>query len=130
MNSKNSTDYDLRAYIPQFISPEDTELRKKLLHDYRETVHRLYMDNFCLAWKNWSHENDYESEISGPRLARKSGGTCTAWPIYLKRRDSGGSAYKLLKVNFPQAPLISMTGSCARRKLLPGLMSISTFPLT
>jgi len=49
--------YDLRNYIPILIDNTDSKIRRKILHDYRETVYSLYVEQFCIPWTEWSHKN-------------------------------------------------------------------------
>ncbi len=49
--------YDLRPLTPSLLSGDGSELNRKLLHDYRETIYHLFMNGFCLPWKEWTHDN-------------------------------------------------------------------------
>lgn len=54
---QNLHGYDLRKYIPVLIDSTNVTIRPKILHDYRETIYSLYVNQFCSPWANWSHKN-------------------------------------------------------------------------
>lgn len=54
---QNLQGYDLRRYIPVLIDSTNVTIRPKILHDYRETIYSLYVNQFCFPWANWSHKN-------------------------------------------------------------------------
>lgn len=48
--------YRLEAYLPEFEGEGgDTELRSRLLSDYRRTLARMLYDNFTRVWTDWAH---------------------------------------------------------------------------
>lgn len=47
--------YRLENHFPEFISQERTELTRRLVSDYRETLGELLVENFTTAWTKWAH---------------------------------------------------------------------------
>ncbi len=61
---QNLHGYDLRHYIPILIDDSiDSKIRRRLLHDYRETVDSLFMNEFCIPWAEWSHKNNMQNRF-------------------------------------------------------------------
>ena len=50
--------YDLRPYLRQLVSDEETELVIRLKTDYRETMGEMLLENFTIPWTNWAHEHN------------------------------------------------------------------------
>lgn len=51
--------YDLRPYIPVLISNDHTDLKERVLSDYRETISDLLLNNFLNPWREWAHSHHY-----------------------------------------------------------------------
>lgn len=51
--------YDLRPYIPVLIGEGDSDLRERVLSDYRETISDLLLNNFMIPWRAWANEHGY-----------------------------------------------------------------------
>ncbi len=51
---QNRRKYDLRKYLPQLLGRDSTELGRRVLSDYRQTISELLLDNFTKAWKQWA----------------------------------------------------------------------------
>ncbi len=49
--------YRLELYIPEFIDEQPSELRSRLLRDYRETLAGMLRDNFMNIWLRWAHSH-------------------------------------------------------------------------
>lgn len=49
--------YRLENHFPEFISQERTELTRRLVSDYRETLGELLVENFTTAWTKWAHRH-------------------------------------------------------------------------
>ncbi|MCM1255452.1 MAG: glycosyl hydrolase family 2 [Duncaniella sp.] len=47
--------YDLRMYMPEFASTEPSDIRSRVLRDYRSTLARMLYDNFMKVWLDWAH---------------------------------------------------------------------------
>ena len=47
--------YRLENHFPEFISQERTELTRRLVSDYRETLGELLVENFTTVWTKWAH---------------------------------------------------------------------------
>jgi hypothetical protein len=50
--------YDLRPYIKQLVSEEETELIVRLKSDYRETMAEMLLENFTIPWTEWAHAHN------------------------------------------------------------------------
>ena len=46
--------YDLRKYIPQLFGRDSSEMGKRVLTDYRQTISDLLLDNFTKPWQSWA----------------------------------------------------------------------------
>ncbi|WP_187262680.1 glycosyl hydrolase [Pontibacter beigongshangensis] len=49
--------YDLRLYLKDLVSKEQTEKIARLKADYRETMSEMLYDNFYKTWNNWAHQH-------------------------------------------------------------------------
>lgn len=50
--------YDLKSYLRELISPEDTEINRRIQADYRQTFAELLMDEFTKPWVSWSNNQN------------------------------------------------------------------------
>lgn len=50
--------YDLRPYLRQLVSEEETELIVRLKSDYRETMAEMLLENFTIPWTDWAHAHN------------------------------------------------------------------------
>lgn len=48
--------YDLTPYLPLLASKDDSELIRRVVHDYRVVVEAMFYENFCKSWRDWSHK--------------------------------------------------------------------------
>ena len=46
--------YDLRKYIPQLFGRDSSDIGKRVLTDYRQTISDLLLDNFTKPWQHWA----------------------------------------------------------------------------
>ncbi|MBN1783141.1 glycoside hydrolase family 2 protein [bacterium] len=51
---KNRKGYDLARHLSVLFSTESTGERSRLLHDYREVISELLLDNFTKPWRDWA----------------------------------------------------------------------------
>ncbi len=49
--------YNLLKYFPVLQNDPESDIGRRVLHDYRETVQNLFYEDFCLNWKKWSSDN-------------------------------------------------------------------------
>lgn len=49
--------YRLEIYIPEFISEKHTDLRARVVRDYRATLAGMLSDNFTAVWTRWAHNH-------------------------------------------------------------------------
>lgn len=49
--------YKLQEYFPELLAKGTTELSKRIISDYRETVGELLHDNFTKPWTDWAHSH-------------------------------------------------------------------------
>ena len=47
--------YDLRPYLRDLVSKEETEKVIRLKMDYRETMSEMLLENFTIPWTKWAH---------------------------------------------------------------------------
>lgn len=50
--------YDLRRYLRELTSEEESELVARLKADYRETMGEMVLENFTKPWTNWAHQRN------------------------------------------------------------------------
>ncbi|MBN1181211.1 MAG: glycoside hydrolase family 2 protein [Bacteroidales bacterium] len=50
--------YDLRAHLNTLFTEDSSELKSRLLCDYREVISDLLLENFTITWKDWAKENN------------------------------------------------------------------------
>jgi hypothetical protein len=50
--------YDLRLYLRELESNNNTELVARVKNDYRETMSQMLLDNFTLNWTGWAHKHN------------------------------------------------------------------------
>ncbi len=61
--------YRLEDYIPEFVDEKDTsDLRRRVVRDYRFTLARMLEDNFTRPWTDWAH-------AKGARIRNQSHGS-------------------------------------------------------
>ncbi len=46
--------YDLKKYIPQLFGRDSSDLGRRVLVDYRQTISDLLLDNFTKPWQHWA----------------------------------------------------------------------------
>ncbi len=46
--------YDLRKYIPQLFGRDSSDIGRRVLYDYRQTISDLLLDNFTKPWQKWA----------------------------------------------------------------------------
>ncbi len=46
--------YDLKEYLPQLFARDSSELGRRLMADYRQTISDLLLDNFTKPWQHWA----------------------------------------------------------------------------
>ena len=51
---KQRRGYDLKKYIPQLFERDSSELGRRVLVDYRQTISDLLLDNFTKPWHHWA----------------------------------------------------------------------------
>ena len=61
--------YNLEEFIPEFVNEKDTsDLRRRVVRDYRFTLARMLEDNFTRPWIEWAH-------AKGARIRNQSHGS-------------------------------------------------------
>lgn len=61
--------YALENYIPEFVNEKDTsDIRRRVVRDYRFTLARMLEDNFTRPWIDWAH-------AKGARIRNQSHGS-------------------------------------------------------
>lgn len=115
--------YDLRNYIPILIDKTDSKIRRKLLHDYRETVYSLYVEQFCIPWTEWSHKNQMQNRFQ----AHGAPGILSTFMVCLtfpRRKGSEGRRLTFFSGSLLLREHIFMVRDFVHPKHLPGLMNI------
>lgn len=51
---KKRRGYDLRNYLPQLFARDTSDVSRRILVDYRQTVSDLVLDNFTRPWQHWA----------------------------------------------------------------------------
>ena len=51
---KKRRGYDLKNYLPQLFARDTTEISRRVLIDYRQTISDLILDNFTKPWQHWA----------------------------------------------------------------------------
>ena len=46
--------YDLKKYIPQLFGRDSSDIGRRVLYDYRQTISDLLLDNFTKPWQHWA----------------------------------------------------------------------------
>ena len=46
--------YDFKKYIPQLFGRDSSDIGKRVLTDYRQTISDLLLDNFTKPWQHWA----------------------------------------------------------------------------
>lgn len=46
--------YDLKEYLPQLFGRDSSEMGRRLIADYRQTISDLLLDNFTKPWQHWA----------------------------------------------------------------------------
>lgn len=49
--------YKLEDYLPQFLSDEKSDVKSRIISDYRETLGELLLQNFTQQWTAWAHSH-------------------------------------------------------------------------
>lgn len=49
--------YDLKNYLPQFLSRAPSEVGERVRCDFRQTMTELLEEKFTVAWADWAHKN-------------------------------------------------------------------------
>lgn len=49
--------YKLQDYFPEFLADGETELSRRVISDYRETIGELVKENFSQVWTAWAHKH-------------------------------------------------------------------------
>lgn len=49
--------YKLEYYFPQFLDKERTDVTRRVVSDYRETISQLLLENFTVQWTDWAHRH-------------------------------------------------------------------------
>lgn len=52
----NRRGYKLEFYLREFLSDERTDVAKRVVSDYRETIAELVLENFTQQWTEWAHQ--------------------------------------------------------------------------
>ena len=47
--------YKLEHYFPEFLDSTRTEITRRIVSDYRETLSELLLENFTQRWTDWAH---------------------------------------------------------------------------
>lgn len=55
--------YDLKKYLPQLLSKEDSEIGNRVKSDYRETISDLLLHKFDLPWTNWANAKQFKTKL-------------------------------------------------------------------
>ncbi|MFA9193068.1 glycosyl hydrolase [Flavobacterium sp. FBOR7N2.3] len=55
--------YDLKKYLPQLLSKEDSEIGNRIKSDYRETISDLLLNKFDLPWTKWANSKNYKTKL-------------------------------------------------------------------
>ena len=48
--------YRLESYFPEFLDSSRTEITRRIVSDYRETLSELLLENFTRRWTAWAHK--------------------------------------------------------------------------
>lgn len=51
---KNRRGYDLREHLPALFSKDTTEINRRILYDYRQTISELLLEKFTTPWHSWA----------------------------------------------------------------------------
>jgi hypothetical protein len=46
--------YDLKKYLPQLFARDSSDISRRVLTDYRQTVSDMLLDNFTKPWQHWA----------------------------------------------------------------------------
>ncbi|MEO7531264.1 MAG: glycosyl hydrolase, partial [Sediminibacterium sp.] len=46
--------YDLKKYLPQLLGRDSSDIGRRVLVDYRQTISDLLLDNFTQPWQHWA----------------------------------------------------------------------------
>lgn len=49
--------YKLQDFLPEFLSENKTDIKSRIISDYRETIGELLLDNFTSQWTTWAHSH-------------------------------------------------------------------------
>jgi len=51
---KQRRGYELKNYLPQLFARDSSEISRRVLVDYRQTISELVLDNFTKPWQHWA----------------------------------------------------------------------------
>lgn len=51
---KNRRGYDLRMHLPSLFSKDTSEMNRRILYDYRQTISELLLQKFTTPWHSWA----------------------------------------------------------------------------
>ncbi|MFV0536679.1 MAG: glycosyl hydrolase [Dysgonomonas sp.] len=49
--------YKLQDFLPEFLSENKTDIKSRIISDYRETLGELLLENFTNQWTAWAHSH-------------------------------------------------------------------------
>lgn len=55
--------YDLKKYLAELTSTEDTEKGNRIKSDYRETISDLLLNQFDKPWTNWANSKKFKTKL-------------------------------------------------------------------
>ncbi len=55
--------YDLKKYLSQLLSKEDTEIGNRVKSDYRETISDLLLNKFDIPWTQWANAKQFKTKL-------------------------------------------------------------------
>ena len=47
--------YKFEEYIPEYIANDESEISRRVISDYRQTINDLLLNNFIYPWRDWVH---------------------------------------------------------------------------
>jgi hypothetical protein len=50
--------YKLQGYFPELLADGNTEMSRRIISDYRETIGEILRDNFTIPWTEWAHSHN------------------------------------------------------------------------
>ncbi|MFD0990149.1 glycosyl hydrolase [Mariniflexile jejuense] len=55
--------YDLKKYMPQLLSKDDTNIDNRVKSDYRETISDLLLNKFDIPWTEWANSKNFKTKL-------------------------------------------------------------------